>query len=78
MKKLSKTNENGYRITPDTGVYYIYLQDEKANVGISYEYDAGCGTLEEVEKELQEHTFSEMRKRYAEQYVYCECVEPLY
>lgn len=77
MKKLTATNDSGYRIAPDDGVYCIYLQDKKANVGITYEYDAACATVQEVEKELQTHTFSEMVQRYKKQCVYRECTEAL-
>lgn len=79
MKKLSKTNEfNGYRIMPANGYYIVVIGDEKANALVTYEYDSACGTIEEVEEELKKYSFNTIRKRYAERYVYCNCVEPIY
>ena len=78
MKKLTTNSDDGYRIIDDGHYYTIVISDEKANKCVTYEYDAACGSLEDVEKELQEHTFNEMVKRYSEQCVYCECVEELY
>ena len=79
MKKLDKNNKNnGYQITPEEWGYYIFIIDEKANECRSYEYSGGCGTLEEVEAELKKYTYKQIVKRYADQWVYCECVEQLY
>lgn len=76
MQKLK--NDNGYRITKAEWGYYITIASTKANQYRHYEYDGACGTFEEVEKFLQEHTFDEVAKAFYEQCVYCECVEPIY
>ena len=76
MKKLN--NYNGYTITPTDWGYYIVIASEKHNQIRHYEYSGGCGTLEQVEKELQANDFGEIAKRYREQCVYCECVEQIY
>lgn len=79
MKKMRENSDNygdgAYRIV-DCGNYYIVvIASDKANVMRTYEYDAGCGSIEEVEKELKEHTFDEIKAMYREQCVYCECEE---
>ena len=78
MKKMKDCD--GYRITKaDEGWgYYIQIGSLKANVIISYEYDGACGTFEEVEKFLKDHSFEEVRKAFHDQYVYCECIEPIW
>lgn len=79
MQKLVKGSDNGYSVR-DTGKgwYYVFISDEKANECRSYEYSDGCGTVEEVEKELEKYNYKEIVERYDDQCVYCECIEKLY
>ena len=80
MKKLIKGSDTGYSVV-DSGEgwgYYVFITDEKANECRNYEYSAGCGTIEDVEKELQKYSYKEIVKRYKEQCVYCESVEQLW
>lgn len=76
MQKLK--DYNGYRITPTDWGYYVVISDTKANQMRTYEYDGACGTAESIEQELKSHSFSDMVKRYRDQFVYCECVEQIY
>lgn len=76
MKKLQ--DYDGYMITPADWGYYITIGSTPHNVMITYEYDGACGTYEEVEDFLKTHTFEQVRKAYAEQYVYKECEEQIY
>lgn len=68
-----------YRITvADEGWgYYIMIASDKHNQFRSYEYDGACGTFEEVEELLKNSTFSDIVKRFKEEYVYLACVELL-
>ena len=76
MNKLH--NDNGYRVIDHGRWYYITIASTKHNQYRNYEYDAGCGTIQEVEQELRNHTFEEIVKLYKEQYVYLDCIEAIY
>lgn len=76
MQKLK--DYDGYQITPTEWGYYVVISSKKANQMRTYEYDGACGSAEQVEEELKKYTFNTMVKRYAEQCVYCECVEQIW
>lgn len=80
MKKITKNNEWGYSIHEASAGwgYYIYITDKVANLGISYEYSAGCGTLDEVETFLKNNTFNTVKKAFENECVYIECIEQIY
>lgn len=84
MKKMERgqdayPGDGYYRVSvADEGWgYYITIASDRANQMRTYEYDGGCGTVEEVEAELKKYTFEQIVKRYREQCVYLECVEEL-
>lgn len=84
MKKMVKgqdayPGDGCYRVdVVDEGWgYYVYIASDKHNQFRTYQYDGGCGTKEQVEAELEKHTFAEIVRMYKEQWVYCECVEAL-
>lgn len=82
MKKMRRGQHNYpgdgyYRIVQEDWGYRIYIASDKYNQYRTYEYDGGCETRDEVEKELQTHTFPQIVKLYRDLYVYCECVEEL-
>lgn len=78
MKKLQ--DYDGYKLVKaaDGWGYYVTIGSTKANKMISYEYDGGCATYDELENYLKTHTFEQVVKDFREQFVYCECVEPIY
>ena len=68
MKKLIKGSDTGYKVV-DSGEgwgYYVFITDEKANECRNYEYSAGCGTIEDVENELQKYSYEEIVKQFME------------
>lgn len=75
MKKLNANSDNGYSIAQDDYAYYITIANGKEYR--HYEYDKACGTLEKVEKELQENSYNTIVKLYKDQYVYLDCIEPI-
>lgn len=82
MRKMtSRTKSYGgdgyYKITECDGYYLIGIASDKANLFVTYEYDSACGSKQEVEEELRKYSFSEIRKRYYDQCVYCLCQEML-
>lgn len=82
MKKMIKgtykyPDEGRYRIIDCDGYYIISIASDKAGAFVTYEYDAACGTREEVEKELRKYDFWTIVNRYREQCVYRVCVEAL-
>ena len=76
MNKLK--NYDGYKITETEWGYYVVISSTKKNYMSTYEYDGACGTKEEVEKFLKEHTFEEVEKAYKDWCVYLECREQIY
>ena len=56
----------------------MVISSTKHNQMRTYEYDGACGTHDEVEGFLKKHTFTEVVKEFAKQFVYLECVEEIY
>lgn len=82
MKKMDDSGSYGddgsYRIVDCGNYYLITIASDKANAMRTYEYDAVCGSLAEVEKELQRNSYEQIKKLYHEQCVYCECEEQIW
>ena len=75
MKKLK--DYDGYKITKADWGYYVCISSTKANKMLSYEYDGNCASYEELDKYLSTHTFEQVIKDFAKQFVYLECVEEI-
>lgn len=70
-------NNNGYKIKQRDGYYSVTIASFERNEFRHYEYSSTYETIEQVEKELKECSFDEIVKRYADRWVYLECIEPI-
>ena len=75
MQQLA--NNNGYKVKQCDGYYAVTIASVERNEFRHYEYSSTYETIEQVENELNECSFDEIVKRYAERCVYLECVEPI-